>query len=66
MLGERNVLMIKCSLYDVCLCADFGDDGCAGTSTLKTDAVFDTTLRDGEGWGARTVYYGVNSDANVG
>ena len=66
MLGERDVLMIKCSLYDVCLCAYFGGGGCAGISTLRTDAVSDTTLGNGAGWVAITGDCGVNSDGNIG
>ena len=54
------------SLYDVCLCANFGGDGCDGTDTLGTDAVSETTLRSGAGWGTTTVDCGVNSNVNVG
>ena len=44
----------------------FGGDGCAGTDTLGTDAVSETTLGSGVGWGATNVYFGVNSDSSVG
>ena len=39
--------------------------GCAGTDTLTTDAVSDTTLGNGAGWGARTCDFGVSSNVNV-
>ena len=44
----------------------FGGDGCAGTDTLGTDAMYETNLRYGAGWVVTTVDYGVNSDGNVG
>ena len=65
MLGESDCLVQDISLYDVCLCVDFGGDGCAGTATLGTYAVYDTTLGYGTGWGARTGDCGVNSDDSV-
>ena len=43
-----------------------GGDGCAGTDTLGTDAVSETTLGAGSGWGATYVDCGVNYDGNVG
>ena len=43
-----------------------GGDGCDGTDTLRTDAVSETTLRYGSGWGKTTVDCGVNSNGNVG
>ena len=46
--------MLECSIYDAFLCDDFGGDGCAGASTLGTDAVSENTLGDVAGWGART------------
>ena len=58
--------MLERSLYDVCFCADFGGDGYAGTSTLGTDAVSETTLGTGVGWGERTGDCGVNTNGNVG
>ena len=58
--------MLDSSLYGVYLCADFGGDGCAGTATLGTDAVSETTLRVGSVWGARTGDFVVSSDADVG
>ena len=54
------------SLDDVCLCADFGGDGCAGTATLGTDAVSETNIGTGAGWGTRTGDCGVNTDGNLG
>ena len=52
--GGRDYLVIERSLYDVCFCANFGDDDFAGTETLRTDAVSETTLRASAVWGART------------
>ena len=46
--------------------AFFGRYDCSGTDTLGTDAVSETTLRAGAGWGATTVDCGLNSDENVG
>ena len=37
-----------------------------GTATFKADAVSETTLRAGAGWGATTVDFGVNYNGNVG
>ena len=62
----RDCLVLELSFYDVCLCANFVDCGCAGTDTLRTDAVSGTTLGDGYGWVATTVDCGVNSDGSVG
>ena len=59
-------MVLDRSLYDACLCADFGGDGFAGTSALRTDAVSETILVAGAGWGATTVDFGVNSDGGVG
>ena len=56
--------MLERSLYDFCLCADFGGDGCAGTATLVTDAVYETTLGAGAGWGEITGDFGVTSDGD--
>ena len=36
------------------------------TATLGTDAVSETTLGSGAGWGARTGNFGVSSDRDVG
>ena len=66
MLGERDCLVLERSLYYICLYDDFGGDGCAGTATLRTDAVYETILGTGTGWGARTGYFGVGSNCNVG
>ena len=63
---ERDCLVLERSLYDVCLCADFGGDGCYRTTTLGTDAVSETPLGTGTGWGARNGDCGVNSDGDVG
>ena len=41
--------MLERSLYDDCLCADFGGDDFSGIDTLGTDAVFETTLGSGAG-----------------
>ena len=57
--------MLERSLYNSCLCANFGGDGCAGTTTLGTDAVYETTLVAGTGWGKTTVDCVVNSNDNV-
>ena len=72
-----DCLVIDPSLYDVFLCVDetglmisesanFGGGGFSGTDTLGTDALFDTTLRSGSGWGTASVDCGVSSDSNVG
>ena len=45
--------------------AILGGDGCARTDTLVTDAVSEITLVSDAGWGATTVYYGVNSYGNL-
>ena len=66
MLGARDCLVLERSLYNACLCNDFGGDGRDGTFTLGTDEVSDTTLGSSTGWGATTVDYGVNYDGNVG
>ena len=58
--------MLERIFYDSCLCDDFGGDGCARTDTLGNDAVSETNLGSGAGWGATTVYCGVNSDGAVG
>ena len=58
--------MLERSLYNVFLCADFGGDGYARTSTLGTDAVSEITLRTGVGWGERTGDCVVNHNGNVG
>ena len=58
--------MLEISLYDVCLCADFGGDGCAGTSTLGNDEVSETTLGTGAWWVAITDERVVNYDVDVG
>ena len=58
--------MIKRSLYDACLCDDFGGDGCDGTATFGTNAASETTLGYGEGWCATTVDCRVNSDDYLG
>ena len=47
--GGRDYLVIERSLYDVCYCANFGDDDFAGTETLRTDAVSGTNLGAGAG-----------------
>ena len=65
MLEERDCLVLDSSLYDVCLCVNFGSDGCSRTATLGTDAVYETTLGAGTGWGARTCDCRVNSDGSV-
>ena len=65
-MGRCDFLVLEHSLYDVFFRANFGGDGCAGTDTLGTDAVSRTTLIAGTIWGETTVYYGVNSDGNVG
>ena len=64
--GGTQCLVLEHSLYDVCFCANFGGDGCAGTATLGTDALSETTPRAVAGWGERTGDCGVNSDINVG
>ena len=46
--------------------AILGGDGCAGTDTLVTDAVYETTPGAVAGWGATTIDCGVNYDGNVG
>ena len=46
--------------------ANFRGDGCAGTDTLGSVAVSETTLGTNTGWGATYVYCGVNSDVNIG
>ena len=46
--------------------ANFGGDGCAGTDTLGTDAVSETTLGDGARVVTATVYFGVNYYGNLG
>ena len=46
-----HFLVLERSFYDACLCAYFGGDGCAGTATLGTDAVSETNLVAGSGWG---------------
>ena len=61
-----DYLVIERSLNDFCLCDDFGVDGCAGTATLGTDAVSDTTLVTGARWGTRTGDCGFNFDIDVG
>ena len=66
MFGEHDFLVLELSLYDVCFCVDFGSDGCSGTATLGTDAVSETTLGYGAGWGARTGNCRVNSNVDVG
>ena len=43
-----------------------GGGGCAGTDTLRTYAVSETTLGAGAGWCATTVDFRVNPDGNVG
>ena len=65
-MGRRDCLVLERSFYDSYFCANFGGDGCAGTTTLGTDAVYETTLVAGTGWGTTTVDYGVNYDGNVG
>ena len=65
-LGIINCLVIERSLYDAFFCANFLGDGYAGTDTLRTDAVSETTFGYGTGWGATTVYCGFNSDGNSG
>ena len=45
---------------------NFGDDGSAATNSLRTDALSETTLGAGTGWGATTVDFGVNFYSNVG
>ena len=57
--------MLESSFYDAFLCADFGGDGCAGTTNFRTYAVSETTLVAGAEWGATNVDCGVNSDGNV-
>ena len=59
-------MVLERSLYYLCLCADFGDDGYAGTATLGTDAVSESNLGTDAGWGAITGDCGVNSDGGVG
>ena len=44
----------------------FGGDGWDVTDTLGTDAVSETTLISGAGWGVTTVEFGVNYNGNVG
>ena len=44
----------------------FRCEGCDGTYTLGTEAVSETTLGYGAGWGEKTVDCRVNSDVNVG
>ena len=58
--------MIEHSLYDVCLCADFGGNGYDYTATIVIDAVSDTTLVTSSWWGARTGDCGSNSNGNLG
>ena len=66
LLGRSDCLVLEHSLYDACFCTSSGGDGCTGTETLRTDEVYDNTLGASSGWGATTVYCGVNSDGNVG
>ena len=77
LLGRSDCLVLERSFYDVCICADetglmisesanFGGDGCAGTDTLGTDAVSETTLGDGARVVTATVYFGVNYYGNLG
>ena len=47
--GGRDYLVIERSFYDVCFCANFGDDDFAGTETLITDTVSGTNLGSGAG-----------------
>ena len=58
--------MLERSLYDACLCADFGGGGYAGTGTLVTDEVYETNIGSGTGWVATTIDCGFNSNENVG
>ena len=66
LLGEPDSLVLERSLYDVCFCDGFRGDDCAGTATLRTAAVSQTTLGAGAGWCATTVDFRVNPDGNVG
>ena len=43
----------------------FGGYGCDGTDTLVTDAVSETTLGSGAGWGETNVDCGVNYDGKL-
>ena len=63
---RRNCLLLEHSLDDALSCDSFGGDGCAGNDTLGNDAVYDTTLVAGAGWGVTAVDCGVNSNGNVG
>ena len=45
---------------------NFGGDDFYGTDTLVTDAVSETTVVYGAGWGAATVDCGVNTGGNLG
>ena len=58
--------MLECSIYSVCLCSDFRGNGCTGTYTLVSDAVFEATLGAGAGWGAKTGDFGFISDGDLG
>ena len=58
--------MLENSFIDACLCVDFGVDGCDKTVTFGNDAVSETTLGAGAGWGSTTVDCGVNYYGGVG
>ena len=58
--------MLDFSLYYVYLFEYFRVHGCSGISNLGTNAVYDTTLGTGAGWGARTGDCGVNYDGDLG
>ena len=64
--GNEIVFVLDHSFYDTFLCADFLGGGCAGTATLGTDVVCETTLRYVVGWDERNGYFRVSSDGNVG
>ena len=54
LLGERACFVLERILYDFWLWADFGGDGYAGTVTLGTDSVPETTPGDSSGRGTIT------------
>ena len=65
-MGRRNCLVLEHSLYDDCFCANVVGDSCAGTDTIVTDTVSETTLGAGAGWSATNVDGVFNYDGNLG
>ena len=62
-------VFLDCEVDTILVVAEgeiFGGDGCDKNDTLGTDTASETTLGAGAGWGATTIYCGVNSDGNMG